>query len=224
MGLSFFLFYYLWVYKFDSASRVQFKLPSAQSFKIIALICAADIVIYCIANMSCGILPWQMRIVDEGSGSLIVELVSAISIATSAAFIEEVIYRGFLLRWLLSVSSVWLAVFTQAAFFAISHGIIVEPGDYLRILQLVSFGLVLGIAYLHFRSIWAPVTVHFFWDFFRLTTDLLEPPAFLSGALVAESYADALIRYWLITEIILWMVVGFICWLYFRRIKAAAGT
>jgi hypothetical protein len=87
-----------------------------------------------------------------GDGNIIIEI---IGIVIMASVIEEIIFRGTILRRFINSSmNVYAAVFIQALMFGIIHMNMVQ-GTYAFFL-----GIVLGMVYLWTKSIWAPILLH----------------------------------------------------------------
>ena len=79
---------------------------------------------------------------------------SLLIVALLSPIVEELFFRGVLLRQLASRYGPTVAVLTSTAAFAIAHG---EPA---LILRAALGGLILGLAYLRFRSLAVPILAH----------------------------------------------------------------
>lgn len=88
-----------------------------------------------------------------------------IAIAVVAPIYEEIIMRGIILNDFKKVTPVWVAVLIQALAFGIMHFNIVQS-TYAAIL-----GIVLGVIYIKYNSIWMPILFHFAFNFTSLVTD-----------------------------------------------------
>lgn len=88
-----------------------------------------------------------------------------LAIAISAPLFEEVIMRGIILNDFRKVTPLWLAILIQAIVFGIMHFNIVQ-GTYAAVL-----GVVLGLIYVVYNSLWMPIIFHFG---FNLTSLLLD--------------------------------------------------
>lgn len=76
------------------------------------------------------------------------------TMAVLPALLEEMIYRGYILRTLSSYGS-WFAIIVSSALFSLMHG-------NLRQIPFAFFvGLVLGYLYTATDNIWIPIAVHF---------------------------------------------------------------
>jgi len=81
-----------------------------------------------------------------------------------APILEEVLFRGLLLRWLL-VRFRWQgAILLQAALFCAVHFAVLTPGDWIRPLQLFLSGCVFGYLFLRTQNLWVPIIVHCVWN------------------------------------------------------------
>ncbi len=79
---------------------------------------------------------------------------------------EEAIFRGYVLQELSENMSRKAALGISALAFALIH--FRSPNfDWLPILNLFLAGLLLGLAYFRFNGIWAPVGLHFGWNFMQ---------------------------------------------------------
>lgn len=82
-----------------------------------------------------------------------------------AAVIEEIAFRGLLLRWLLGRVPADTAVAIQALAFGIVH---YPQGGLPHVLLATAMGLVFGYAFVWRRSLWTPMGMHFAWDLYAL--------------------------------------------------------
>ena len=95
------------------------------------------------------------------------------------AFIEEIAFRGLLMRWLLGVTRARSAVAIQALIFGLAH---YPVGGWPHVLLATTMGFALGWAFLWRRSLWTPIAIHFAWDLFALipgpasSTTTIAPP------------------------------------------------
>lgn len=120
-----------------------------------------------------------------------------------AAVIEEIAFRGLLLRWLLGRCSPDVAVAIQALVFGVVH---LPQGGLPHVLLATAMGLVFGYAFVWRRSLWTPMGVHFLWDLYALLPNA-----------VATSEAAALAHY-------LWIVVVASVLAWFTRGWSVAPT
>lgn len=84
--------------------------------------------------------------------------------AVAAAVLEEVLFRGMLLRLLARSVGTPAALVVCAVLFALAHG--GNPGaDAAAVAGIVASGLLLGAAYVLTRALWFPVGIHLAWNF-----------------------------------------------------------
>ncbi|TCT13862.1 hypothetical protein EDC18_108100 [Natranaerovirga pectinivora] len=79
-----------------------------------------------------------------------------------APIFEEILCRGVILKDFMKSTPVWVAVIIQSLVFGFIHGNIVQ-GSYAFVI-----GLVLAVIYLKMKSIWAPIFLHFVFNFVSL--------------------------------------------------------
>jgi membrane protease YdiL (CAAX protease family) len=82
----------------------------------------------------------------------------------NAGFVEELIFRGILLRWIEEFAGSWAALFITSALFGLVH--LGNPNaTWLSSLTIAAVaGTLLGGAYMLTRSLWLPVGLHFGWN------------------------------------------------------------
>jgi len=94
-------------------------------------------------------------------------LIMFIAIAIAAPLFEEIIMRGIILNDFRKVTPVWLAIVIQAIAFGLMHFNVVQS-SYAAVL-----GIVLGVIYIKYNSIWMPILFHFSFNFTSLITDII---------------------------------------------------
>ena len=99
---------------------------------------------------------------EGGTGALVTALVS---MAILPGFMEEVLFRGILFRWLEEFGGSWFALALTSALFGLGH--IFNPNA----TALSSFaialeaGVLLGGIYMLTRNLWAAIGLHAAWNF-----------------------------------------------------------
>jgi len=99
---------------------------------------------------------------DGGTSELLKALVT---VAIVPAFMEELLFRGILFRWLEEFGGSWFALALTSALFGIGH--IFNPNA----TALASFaialeaGVLLGGAYMLTRNLWMAIGLHAAWNF-----------------------------------------------------------
>ena len=93
-------------------------------------------------------------------------LILLIFTCVTAAFTEELIFRGYLLPRLdLLFKNKWLSIFVAAFLFGLVH---IGYGDFIRMLFPFIIGTVFGIFYYKYRSLTVLIICHFLMDFYSL--------------------------------------------------------
>jgi membrane protease YdiL (CAAX protease family) len=103
------------------------------------------------------------NLIGEGDSSQLVhELVTA---AIMPAFMEEILFRGILFRWIEEFAGSWAALVITSALFGVIH--IFNPGAtwFSSFALALEAGLMLGGAYMLTRSLWLPMGIHAAWNF-----------------------------------------------------------
>jgi membrane protease YdiL (CAAX protease family) len=103
------------------------------------------------------------RIVGPGDASrLVLELVT---VAIMPGFMEELLFRGILFRWLEEFGGSWAALAITSALFGLAH--IMNPNAtwFSSFAIAVEAGVLLGGAYMLTRSLWLAMGMHAGWNF-----------------------------------------------------------
>jgi len=84
-----------------------------------------------------------------------------------SAAIEELLFRGVILRLLAEWSGTWIALGGSAVLFGVVHAF--NPGAtwFSTLAIALEAGVLLGAAFIVTRSLWAPIALHFAWNFFE---------------------------------------------------------
>lgn len=103
------------------------------------------------------------RVVGRGDASGL--LPALVSICLVPAFMEELLFRGILFRWIEEFAGSWGALLVTSALFGLAH--IFNPGAtwFSTFAIAVEAGLLLGGAYMLTRSLWMPIGLHAAWNF-----------------------------------------------------------
>ena len=76
---------------------------------------------------------------------------------------EEILFRGFMLQYLMRAYGAWAAIVGVAALFAVMHA--GNPGvTTLGLLNTAGFGILFGAALLRTHELWLPIGAHFGWN------------------------------------------------------------
>jgi membrane protease YdiL (CAAX protease family) len=103
------------------------------------------------------------NIVGEGGTTELVQL--AIAVGILPGFMEELLFRGILFRWIEELGGSWVALIVTSALFGLGH--IFNPNA----TALSSFaialeaGVLLGGAYMLTRNLWLAIGLHAAWNF-----------------------------------------------------------
>jgi hypothetical protein len=82
------------------------------------------------------------------------------------AFMEEMVFRGYILNNLMESMNKWAALGVSAVLFAVAHA--TNPGiSSVAVANLLLAGLMLGINFIYTRNIWFAIFFHFSWNFFQ---------------------------------------------------------
>jgi len=79
---------------------------------------------------------------------------------------EEVVSRSFMIPSITTRSNVWIALLISSSLFAILH--LSNPNiSFISTANIFLAGLVLGLLYLRYESVWPAITFHAAWNFFQ---------------------------------------------------------
>jgi membrane protease YdiL (CAAX protease family) len=82
------------------------------------------------------------------------------------AVVEEVLFRGYVLRNLMRSYNKYIALVISSILFALMHGI--NPNiSWFGMFDLFLAGLALGVSYSYTKNLWFPIAYHFSWNFFQ---------------------------------------------------------
>lgn len=97
----------------------------------------------------------------NGMGALWAMLAMAVTSGT----IEEILFRGILLRHIEAMLGTWAALAITSALFGLAH--LANPGASLFAAFAIAMeaGILLGAAYLWKRRLWIPIGIHAAWNF-----------------------------------------------------------
>jgi membrane protease YdiL (CAAX protease family) len=82
----------------------------------------------------------------------------------SAAFIEEVLLRGIVFRWLEEFAGSWAALALSAALFGALHAGNPNATVFSSLAIALEAGILLAAAYMYTRSLWLAIGMHFGWN------------------------------------------------------------
>jgi hypothetical protein len=82
-----------------------------------------------------------------------------------AAFMEELLFRGILFRWIEAFGGSWAALVLTSALFGLAHIFNANATWVSSLAITVEAGVMLGGAYMLARNLWVPIGLHAAWNF-----------------------------------------------------------
>ena len=117
-------------------------------------------------------------------------------VAIMAGFMEELLFRGILFRWLEELAGSWAALGVTSGLFGLAHILNANATWFSSFAIALEAGVLLGGAYMLTRSLWMPIGLHAAWNFTQgfvfdvpvsgnaeegLVTATLSGPSLISG-------------------------------------------
>lgn len=93
-------------------------------------------------------------------------LLIEIAIMVVVAFVEELLFRGYLLNNLLKSVNKWVALGITAILFALFHETNPDVTVF-AIINILLAGLLLGLNYIFTKNLWFSICFHFAWNYFQ---------------------------------------------------------
>lgn len=90
-----------------------------------------------------------------------------VAVGMAVPFYEEFFFRGLIFKELQNSSRLWIAVVLQGLIFGALHL------NWFQFIYTFPAGIVMGMVFLRYRSIWAPILIHLGWN---TTSTLLSIP------------------------------------------------
>lgn len=85
---------------------------------------------------------------------------------TLVAIIEEVLFRGYILKNLMLSFNKYIALIISSLLFALGH--LGNPNfELFPFIDMFFGGLILGVSYIYTKNLWFPIALHFSWNFFQ---------------------------------------------------------
>ncbi len=97
-------------------------------------------------------------------------LLSLVAIGLIIPLFEEVLFRGLILNELRKAMRIWPALLLQALIFAAFHL------NLLQFIYTLPAGILLGLLYVRWGSLWAPIVVHVAWNSLVVCMNFFLPP------------------------------------------------
>ena len=102
-------------------------------------------------------------IVGPGDTRELVNYIAGMTVA--AAFMEELLFRGILFRWIEEFAGSWAALVVTSALFGLAHLFNPNATWASSLAIAVEAGVMLGGAYMLARNLWLPIGLHAAWNF-----------------------------------------------------------
>ncbi|HDZ04000.1 hypothetical protein LCGC14_0132640 [marine sediment metagenome] len=94
------------------------------------------------------------------------ELVYTTLLFILVAVLEEVLFRGYILKNLMLSFNKYIALIVSSALFALMHGANPNISSF-SLLGLFLAGMALGVSYIYTKNLWYPIAFHFSWNLFQ---------------------------------------------------------
>jgi membrane protease YdiL (CAAX protease family) len=102
----------------------------------------------------------------EGMSFNMSDFLITVGLFIIVAVVEEVLFRGYVLRNLMRSYNKYIALVISSILFALMHGI--NPNiSWFGMFDLFLAGLALGVSYSYTKNLWFPIAYHFSWNFFQ---------------------------------------------------------
>ncbi len=94
------------------------------------------------------------------------ELIISILFFFVVALVEEMLFRGYVLRNLMFSFNKYIAIIISSLLFSLMHGF--NPNiDLVGFIDLFIAGVLLGMSYIYTKNLWFPIALHFGWNLFQ---------------------------------------------------------
>jgi membrane protease YdiL (CAAX protease family) len=103
------------------------------------------------------------NIVGEGGTSDLIRMLIAVAIIPG--FMEELLFRGILFRWIEELAGSWVALFITSALFGLAHLMNPNATAFSSFAIALEAGVLLGGAYMLTRNLWMAIGLHAAWNF-----------------------------------------------------------
>jgi membrane protease YdiL (CAAX protease family) len=124
---------------------------------------AAGLIIMVLAY---GILIYSGQIYFTKLNFNLEEIIISILVFTIVAFVEESLFRGYILKNLMLSVNKYIAIIISSVLFSLIHYF--NPNvDLFSLFELFLAGVVFGLAYLYTRNLWFPIALHLSWNLFQ---------------------------------------------------------
>lgn len=137
-------------------------LPGRGALRDLGLGIAAGFLIFSAVVGVAAIIDVYNVVGEGGTGQLLTVLVAA---SILPGFMEELIFRGILFRWIEEFAGSWAALAVTSALFGLAHINNPNASWFSSFTIAVEAGVLLGGAYMLTRSLWLPIGLHAAWNF-----------------------------------------------------------
>ena len=103
------------------------------------------------------------NIIGEGGTAELLQ--AAVAVAILPGFMEELLFRGILFRWLEELGGSWFALALTAALFGLAHLFNPNATVLSSFAIALEAGVLLGGAYMLTRNLWMAIGLHASWNF-----------------------------------------------------------
>ena len=94
------------------------------------------------------------------------EIIISILIFITVSVLEEVLFRGYILKNLMISFNKYIALIVSSVLFSLVHGL--NPNiDLFSLINIFLAGILLGISYIHTKNLWFPIALHLSWNLFQ---------------------------------------------------------
>ena len=142
--------------------RPRDDLPAAGALKGLGIGLLTGFLLFC-ALAGVAALFGVYRIVGPGDTRELIK--DLIGMTIVAAFMEELLFRGILFRWIEEFAGSWGALTITSALFGLAHLFNTNATWGSSVAIMVEAGVLLGGAYMLARNLWLPMGLHAAWNF-----------------------------------------------------------
>jgi membrane protease YdiL (CAAX protease family) len=89
----------------------------------------------------------------------------AIAVAILPGFMEELLFRGIMFRWIEELAGSWVALLLTSALFGLGHFYNPNATAFSSFAIALEAGVLLGGAYMLTRNLWLAIGLHAAWNF-----------------------------------------------------------
>ncbi len=94
------------------------------------------------------------------------DMLISVGLFSLVAVVEEVLFRGYILRNFMISFNKYVALIGSSALFSLIH--VFNPNvDWFALLNIFLAGTLLGISYVHTKNLWFPIALHLSWNLFQ---------------------------------------------------------